>query len=94
MQENDFQVRTNISHRLKNRNKHISLIVKFLILAFFIPKEYRAELYWRLENKRMKALAKENKPLNGVSADPNNNTDNSSEVLSEKMKVSENRTAK
>lgn len=30
-------------------------------------------MYWRLETKRMKALSKENTPLNGVSADLNNN---------------------
>ncbi|PFX31539.1 uncharacterized protein LOC111321959 [Stylophora pistillata] len=36
--------------------------------------EYRAELYWRLESKRMKALSKENTPLNEVtSTDENNN---------------------
>ncbi|KAL9984911.1 hypothetical protein ACROYT_G007256 [Oculina patagonica] len=39
--------------------------------------EYRAELYWRLESKRMKALSKENTPfVNEVtSADQNNNVD-------------------
>lgn len=37
--------------------------------------EYRAELYWRLESKRMKALSKENTPfVNEVApADQNNN---------------------
>nr|XP_058959042.1 uncharacterized protein LOC131786077 isoform X1 [Pocillopora verrucosa] len=36
--------------------------------------EYRAELYWRLESKRMKALSKENTPLNEVTpTDENNN---------------------
>lgn len=45
--------------------------------------EYRAELYWRLENKRMKALSKENTPFNGVSADQNNNVDNDNKGVNE-----------
>lgn len=40
----------------------------------FVSAEYRAELYWRLESKRMKALSKENTPLNEVTpTDENNN---------------------
>lgn len=39
--------------------------------------EYRAELYWRLENKRMEKLSKENTPCNGdQTVDQNNNADN------------------
>ena len=48
--------------------------------------EYRAELYWRLENKRMKKLSKENTPCNGKSVDPNNNVDHGkSKVVSEEV---------
>lgn len=43
--------------------------------------EYRAELYWRLESKRMKALSKENKPFNNLSSDQNNNIGNENEGL-------------
>lgn len=44
-------------------------------LFHFYYLEYRAELYWRLESKRMKALSKENTPfVNEVApADQNNN---------------------
>ena len=47
--------------------------------------EYRAELYWRLENKRMKALSKENTPFTGVSADQNNNVDSENKGVSEEV---------
>lgn len=47
--------------------------------------EYRAELYWRLENKRMKALSKENTPFTGVSADQNNNVDSENRGVSEEV---------
>jgi len=47
----------------------------FLLSLFLFYSEYRAELYWRLESKRMKALSKENTPfVNEVTpADQNNN---------------------
>lgn len=44
--------------------------------------EYRAELYWRLESKRMKALSKENQPLQNSSSDQNNNIENENADLS------------
>ena len=53
--------------------KYIFLPLFSITLLLFV--EYRAELYWRLESKRMKALSKENTPFNGVSADQNNNLD-------------------
>ena len=47
------------------------------VLRFFWFLEYRAELYWRLENKRMEKLSKENTPCNGdQTVDQNNNADN------------------
>ena len=47
------------------------------VLRFFWFPEYRAELYWRLENKRMEKLSKENTPCNGdQTVDQNNNADN------------------
>jgi len=53
--------------------------------------EYRAELYWRLESKRMKALSKENTPfVNEVTpADQNNNVQNEDNKGSNKEVVKE-----
>lgn len=60
--------------------------VRFHVVYFF-PLEYRAELYWRLESKRMKALSKENTPLNEVtSADENNNVSKDDQEWSKKVK--------
>lgn len=76
---------TNFSEYTGREQKYILVTLNFMVLLFL---EYRAELYWRLENKRMKALSKENSPLNGVSADQNNNVDDDSKRLNEE--VSEN----
>lgn len=53
----------------------------FAFVVNFCP-EYRAELYWRLESKRMKALSKENQPLQNSSSDQNNNIENENTELS------------
>lgn len=57
-----------------------SMFCFVFFFLFFYALEYRAELYWRLESKRMKALSKENTPfVNEVtSADQNNNVDKAS----------------
>ena len=56
-------------------------------LFSFSALEYRAELYWRLESKRMKALSKENTPfVNEVtSADQNNNVDKDTKGSNEEV---------
>lgn len=51
------------------------IFVPLFSITLLLFVEYRAELYWRLESKRMKALSKENTPFNGVSVDQNNNLD-------------------
>ena len=70
-----------------------SITCMFLVVAnmgsfieskcLFIFLEYRAELYWRLESKRMKVLSKENQPINAMPADQNNNINKSGHEISE-----------
>ena len=62
--------------------RRMSFVLSFYFAFVVFCPEYRAELYWRLESKRMKALSKENQPLQNSSSDQNNNIENGNAELS------------